>query len=69
MSVDDVPRSGHPSTSSDDAHMTKLMKLCVLIDVFTVRGIVEDCNISVGLCHEILEESHIHLSNIVRPRK
>lgn len=36
MSVDDGQRSGCPSTITDDAHITKLMRSCVLIDVLTV---------------------------------
>ena len=56
-SVDDDPRSGRPSTSTHDAHMTKVMEIVRSNSRLTVREIPEDCNISVGSCNEILVDT------------
>ncbi|KAE9542487.1 hypothetical protein AGLY_003348 [Aphis glycines] len=53
-SVDDDPCSGRPSTSTDDAHVTEFNAIVRSNRRLTVREIAEDCNISVGSCHEIL---------------
>ena len=53
-SVENDLRSGRPLTSSDDAHVTK--EIVRSNRRLTVREIAEDCNISVGSCHEILVE-------------
>lgn len=37
MLVDDGSRLGRSSTSTDDEHVKKLMKSCVLIEVLTVK--------------------------------
>jgi hypothetical protein len=47
-SVDDDPRSGRPSTSTDDARMTKVNEILRSNRRLIVREIVEDCNISVS---------------------
>jgi len=59
MSTDDDPRSGRLSTSTDNAHVTKVNKILRSnrrIVRKIVRKIAEDCNISVCSCHWIVIE-------------
>jgi len=68
MSVDHC--SGRLSTSTDDAHVTKVNAIVRSNRHFTVREIMEDFNISVGSCHEILTEkfgTHRIAAKFVRP--
>lgn len=54
MLLDDAPHLGRLLTSTQDAHMIKLLKSCVSIDVLTIRRVAENYNILVCLCHKIL---------------
>ena len=55
-STDEDPRSGRPSTSTNDAHINLVNNLVRANRRFTVREIAEEANISVGSCHSILRE-------------
>jgi len=46
-SLDDDPRSGRPSTSTDGAHVTKVNEIVHSNRRLTVREIAEDCDILV----------------------
>lgn len=55
--VNDDPRSGRPSTSTDDAHVSQVNEMVRSNRRLTVREIAEDCIISFGSCQEILTET------------
>lgn len=42
-----------PVDGDAHAHVRKSKKLCLLIDVLTVKEIAENHNVSVGSCHEV----------------
>jgi hypothetical protein len=48
------PRLGRPLTSSDDAHIAQVHEIMHSNCRLTVREIEEECNISIGSCHDIL---------------
>ncbi|XP_054706645.1 protein GVQW3-like [Uloborus diversus] len=55
-STTDDPRSGRPSTSTDDAQVAKLNALVRSNRRLTIREMAEECHISFGSCQEILTE-------------
>jgi hypothetical protein len=48
------PCLGRPSKSCDDAHVLEAREIVRSNRRFTVRDIAEECNISIGSCHDIL---------------
>lgn len=56
QSIEDDPRPGRPSTSTDEFHVRKINDLVCANSRLTVREIAEDVGISVGSCQEILTE-------------
>jgi ribosomal protein S25 len=50
----DEPRLGRPSTSCDDAHVEQVREIVSSNRRLSVREIAEECNISIGSCHDIL---------------
>lgn len=54
QSIKDDERPGRPSTSTDDSHVDKINTLVRSNRRLTVRELAEECEISVGSCHEIL---------------
>lgn len=54
MLVDDNPRLWYLSTSTDDVHMTKFKEIAHSYRRLTIREIMEDSNVLVSSCHEIL---------------
>ncbi|XP_046145615.1 protein GVQW3-like [Osmia bicornis bicornis] len=52
----DNPRSGRPTTSTDDAHVAEVNTLVRANRRLTVRELAEECKISFGACQEILTE-------------
>lgn len=55
-SCEDDPRSGHPSTSTDDSHVARLNVLVRSDRRLTIREMAEEFNISFGSCQQILTE-------------
>jgi [histone H3]-lysine36 N-dimethyltransferase SETMAR len=55
-STTDDPRSGRPSTSTDDAQVAKVNALVRSNRRLTIREMAEECHISFGSCQEILTE-------------
>jgi hypothetical protein len=53
-STHDEPRLGRPSTSCDEAHVAQVGEIVRSNRRLTVREISEECNISIGSCHDIL---------------
>jgi hypothetical protein len=56
ISIEDDPRSGRPSTSTDDQHVTQVCSVIRSNRCLTVREQAEVCDISLGSCHNILTE-------------
>jgi transposase len=56
ISIEDDPRSGRPSTSTDDQHVTQVHSVIRSNRRLTVRELAEVCDISLGSCHNILTE-------------
>ena len=54
QSITDNERPGRPSTSTDDSHVDKINTMVRENRRLTVRELAEECEISVGSCHEIL---------------
>jgi hypothetical protein len=48
------PHVGRPSTSCDDAHVAQVHETMCFNRHLTVWEIAEECNISIGSCHDIL---------------
>jgi hypothetical protein len=55
-SNDEDPRSGRPSTSTDDVHIEAIRDLILINRLLTIREIAEDVGISFGSCQAILTE-------------
>jgi len=55
-SMDEDPRSGRPSTSTDDVHINAVHDLILQNRRLTIREIAEDVGISFGSCQAILTE-------------
>jgi len=55
-SMDEDPRSGQPSTSTDDVHIDAVRDLILQNRHLTIREIAEDVGISFGSCQAILTE-------------
>jgi hypothetical protein len=55
-SIDEDPRSGRSSTSTDDVHIDAVCHLILQNCRLTVREIAEDVGISFGSCQAILTE-------------
>ena len=60
-SIDEDPRSGRPSTSTDDLHIDEVRDLIIQNCCLSIREIAEDVGISFGLCQAILSEKHASL--------
>jgi len=56
-SVDDVPRSGRPSTSKTDDNVAKVHEVIRSNRRLTVRKVAEEVSVSKTVCHEILTEN------------
>ena len=56
MSIDEDPRSGQPSTSTDDVHINAVRDLILQNRRLIIRKIAEDVGISFGSCQAILTE-------------
>jgi histone-lysine N-methyltransferase SETMAR len=56
ISIDDDPRSGRPSTSTDDQHVAQVLSVIRSNRCLTVREVAEECDISLGSCNSILTE-------------
>jgi len=54
--MDEDPRSGRPSTSTDDVHINAVHDLILQNRRLTIREIAEDVGISFGSCQAILTE-------------
>ena len=54
--IDEDPRSGRPSTSTDDVHIDAIRDLILQNRHLTIREIAEDVGISLGSCQAILTE-------------
>jgi transposase len=48
ISIDDDPRSGQPSTSTDDQHITQVRWVIHSNWPLTVREVAEECDISLS---------------------
>jgi len=55
-SIDEDPRSGRPSPSTDDVHIDAVRDLILKNRRLTIREIAEDVGISYGSCQAILTE-------------
>ena len=49
-SIDEDPRSGRPSMSTDDIHIDAVLDLILQNRLLTIREIAEDVGISFGSC-------------------
>jgi histone-lysine N-methyltransferase SETMAR len=56
ISIDDDPRSGRPSTSTDDQQVAQVISVIRSNRRLTVREVTEECDISLGSCNSILTE-------------
>jgi hypothetical protein len=56
ISIEDDPRSGRPSTSTDDQYVAQARSVIHSSRRLTVREVAEECDISLGSCHIILTE-------------
>ena len=55
-SIDEDPRSGRPSTSTDDVHIDAVCHFILQNRCLAIREIAEDVGISFGPCQAILTE-------------
>ena len=55
-SIDENPRSGRPSTSTDDVHINAVRDLILQNRRLTMRQTAEDVGVSFGSCQAILTE-------------
>jgi len=55
-SVEDVPKSGRPSTSTDDDHVEKVLAVIRQNRRLTVREVAEEAGICKSSCHLILTD-------------
>jgi histone-lysine N-methyltransferase SETMAR len=56
ISIEDDPRSGRPSTTTDDPHVAQVRSAIRYNRRLIVREVKEDCDISLGSCRNILTE-------------
>jgi transposase len=56
ISIEDDPRSGRPSTSTDDQHVAQVPSVIRSNRRLTEREVAEECDISLGSCRNILTE-------------
>jgi hypothetical protein len=56
ISIEDDPRSGRPSTSTDDQHVAQVRSVIHSNQRLAVREVAKECDISLGSCHNILTE-------------
>ena len=56
MSVDEDPRPGRPSTSTNDDHVQRVRSVIRGNRRLTVREVADEVGISVGSCHQIVTE-------------
>jgi hypothetical protein len=54
QSTHDEPLLGRPSTSCEDTHVVQVCEIMRSNHRLTVQEIAEECNISIGSCHDIL---------------
>lgn len=54
QSIHDVPHLGRPLASCDDTHVAQVHEIVHSNRHLTVLEIAEECNISIGSCHDIL---------------
>jgi hypothetical protein len=61
QSTHDEPLLGRPSTSCEDIHVAQVREIVRSNRRLTVREIAEECNMSIGSCHDILTtKSEMH---------
>jgi transposase len=56
MSVGEDPRSGRPSTSTNDDHVERVRAVIRENRLLTVREVADEVGISIGSCHQIFIE-------------
>jgi ribosomal protein S25 len=56
MSVDEFPRAGRLSTSTNDDHVERIRAVIRRNRLLTVRKVADEVGISIGSCHQILTE-------------
>ncbi|VDK38577.1 unnamed protein product [Taenia asiatica] len=61
--VEDEPRSGRPSTSTDERHIAQVRNLVINNSGITIRDIIEQVPISFGSCQSILR-NHLGLRRV-----
>jgi hypothetical protein len=54
QSMHDKPHLEWPSTSCEDAHVVQVREIMRSNRRLTVREVAEECNVSIGSCHDIL---------------
>ena len=57
MSVGGDPRTGRPSTSTDDDHVERVRAVIRGNRCLTVREVADEVDISIGSCHQMLTEN------------
>jgi hypothetical protein len=65
-STHDEPRLGRPSMSCDDAHGVQIREIVCPNRCLTVQETAEECNISIGSCHDILT-TKLEMHRVVFP--
>jgi transposase len=56
ISIEDVPRSGRPSASTDDQHVARVRSVIRSSRCLTLCEVAEECDISLGSCHNNVTE-------------